>query len=675
MAGMWALRAEPDTSLVCMRLMLFAVAVHDVAEALFDSRWRFLVEGSRLYNQLHGSEWLPPYLYTAWLPQISTVESGAILYGVMLVAACGVLLGYCYHASAVVLAGVMSYFFLMDQSQYLNHQYLLLLVAWSMAALPAAKSRSVDAWLNGRKPMTPAAVPRWTRAYLQLLLCTVYMYAALHKVNRDWLMASPLHVWTRNPRRADVLYRLWPAAADYVMDNVVRTWWLPYVMSYGGIVWDAAAPLLLVLADSYGRRTCAVLAICGSLVFHCTNYYFFNIGVFPWISMWMTVCFFPGVLFWYNQQKVARPKRRFVVGIRECLFVLAAAFIVLSPMRAALYEGHEHYVEDGHVYTWRMMSRQRDGRARIEVDTGEFGVVKDVNPARTHMCQFQRSDMRKRGGIIGQDPPCSTLLPEIDCRTENVTTADGKGALLCSKAESQTPCAERIITGGAPLMSRDLWKRIRSKPNMLARFVAFLKKHVDTVLCPLYHDRVCDSTVRVALRSSVNYRREQLAVPYSVNLADPDLPYRATASWMKPELAMEGFHRLWYPWVFLSPTMPDTPCSPSRGTLWDARTRAICAHWWYLRGGREWWYGSEMTLLSECSVPVAGHDAPTRGWWWEWLATDFNDAEATSDVVLADYWTRRAEMEADDSTKEHLDVDLLQQMGLLPRVDDNGGPQ
>lgn len=807
----WAFDMENDTALVCMRLMMGVVAVHDVCEALFDKHWNFSGPNgiNDLNSRLFASQWMPSYLYTQWIPQITSYESGFILYMLMLLAGVCVFLGYHYRPAMFMLATLFSYFFFIDETQYLNHQYLIILLSWSMVLAPAAESRSLDALLSGFSDWNrPTRVPRWWRAYFQLSFSLVYLYGSWNKINRDWLMGQPLNVWLRNPRRRRLL-KYWPLSEMDIMDSVVRKWWYPFVIAYGGIVWDGLAPVFIILADGWRWRSASFLALAGSLVFHLSNYFHFNIGVFPWISLWMTSVLTPGVFccipfvsraadnlakhvpwmnvfillastsvyllcsytivhiavglfacvvaFYFNfysadsnnisgiwhpvsvslvaltpawialcgelsnmiwayscvlacflilveyhigsQWKTKNPNKRVryarkpnLHGSRRdalifALYIVFAVAQIMIPLRASLYDSNVFYAEDGHKFTWRMMLRQRTSEAVILVDTGHEEFF-DFSPDKTPIHGLEHYEMSKNGGRIGVDPECSKIPPEVDCRIQSInndTLVDAEdiayGALQCTKKESSEPCAERIIVGpGEPLLTKHRWNLIMSRPNLLARFMGYLKKFFDNTYCPLVHLRPCNSRIYMELYTSINYRRHQRAITMATDITNPALPYSNTGDWLEPEAPIEGFHRMQYPWVFLDPTIEDNPCMAQNGIASKTRQRAICALWWYLRGGREWWYGSTLTRDMECSVPEGGHDAPSRGWWWEWILPKdfFNDEEMIDDIQLATYWQERVEYWEDNGTQTHLMHELMVQQGLLPpsggghnrRVDD-----
>src|SRR5688572_7840896 len=118
---------------------------------------------------------------------------------VMGVAALGVMLGCFYRISAVLCFLTFTYVFLLDQALYLNHFYLMCLLALLMIFLPAHRAGSIDAW---RKPSIRTDVlPAWPRLLMLSFLSLVYFYAAVAKMNPDWFRGGALRIWL--PRAAE----------------------------------------------------------------------------------------------------------------------------------------------------------------------------------------------------------------------------------------------------------------------------------------------------------------------------------------------------------------------------------------------------------------------------------------------------------------------------------------
>ena len=117
-----------------------------------------------------GFEWLQP------LP-----GNGMYVYfAIMGVLGILITLGYKYRFSAFAFAFMWSGVYLMQKTSYNNHYYLLMLLAFIMAMLPANRDISLDSRLNpGFRSHSMFNYIRWI-IILQLFI--VYTYAAVAKL-------------------------------------------------------------------------------------------------------------------------------------------------------------------------------------------------------------------------------------------------------------------------------------------------------------------------------------------------------------------------------------------------------------------------------------------------------------------------------------------------------------
>ncbi len=186
-------------------------------------------------------------------------------FGVLLAAAVLVAIGVYYRAAIVVFALGFTYVFVLDAAFYQNHFYLICLLAWLMALVPADRAWSLDAALDPRR--RSATAPGWTLWILRAQIAIVYTFAGLAKLNPDWLRGEPVRTFLAQAPEVAVLGPLLahPAA--------------PWVISYGGLVLDLAVIPLLAWP-----RT-RLVALAAVLAFHLTNAALFPIGIFPWLMI------------------------------------------------------------------------------------------------------------------------------------------------------------------------------------------------------------------------------------------------------------------------------------------------------------------------------------------------------------------------------------------------------
>ena len=263
-------------------------------------------------------------------------------------------LGLAYRAAAVVLFLGYTYVFLLEASVYMNHHYLMCLLAFLLIWIPADRAYSLDRWW---RPDLPRTVPQWAVSILRFQLLVVYFYGALAKLNPDWLRGEPMYsaILRHDP---DV-----PASANLLPPALIA-----YGIAYGGILADLGIPLLLMFS-----RT-VLLGFAFATVFHLANEIFLNIGVFSFLMTGAITIFFapdwPRRLArrigWESAAPapVPLPSAR---CSRLPLLALAvyAAFQLLFPLRRFLYPGSVSWTEQGHRFSWHMKLREKRSILKI----------------------------------------------------------------------------------------------------------------------------------------------------------------------------------------------------------------------------------------------------------------------------------------------------------------------
>jgi len=372
----------------------------------------------------YGFEWIQPM--PEWLI--------LIFMAVMCTLAILIALGLHYRIATLLFALGFTYFNFMEATQYLNHGYLFCWLSWVMCFLPAHRCASFDVQ---RKPeIYSDTTAQWHIWLLAFLMGIVYFYGGLAKINVDWLRAQPLLTWLEYKRKF------------WLIGSVISQDWVAWAMSYGGLALDLfAVPLLLF------RRTRPVIFVF-ILMFHFINTLIFQIGIFPLLSIALTLFFFPPDLprrLFYrfceifpkiggrikeffglnavssdiskmsdesgfsnenssyiskmqgefspqnNYVQPSPPRQKITVGI----LVFIAAFHLLMPLRHHLIPGNVAWTEEGHRYSWRMMLRSKMG-------SGYF-IIKDVETSKEtrdygtkHLTKRQRRKMRTNPELILQ---------------------------------------------------------------------------------------------------------------------------------------------------------------------------------------------------------------------------------------------------------------------------------
>ncbi|MFN8707949.1 MAG: HTTM domain-containing protein [Planctomyces sp.] len=314
----------------------------------------------RFHLTYFGFEWVRPW-----------PGSGMYLHFlVMLIAAIGVAAGLFYRLAAVLLLFTFTHVFLIERALYNNHYYLIILLCLLAVAIPLNRVWSVDAFRPGRQN---SAGPVWGLWLLRFQLGVVYFYGGIAKIDSDWLQGQPMKMWLA--ARSEL-----PVIGEFLTRD-----WSPGLFAWGGLLFDLAiVPLLL------WSRT-ALPGFLLLIAFHLMNSVLFQIGLFPWLMIAASTIFFrpdwprrllrtpvsapQSTASWSEIRTPLRTAGMFALSV----YVLLQ---VLLPFRHLLYEGNPSWTENGQLFAWRMMLRQKLTGIRFyaaEPRTGRHGVV-DIMP-------------------------------------------------------------------------------------------------------------------------------------------------------------------------------------------------------------------------------------------------------------------------------------------------------
>lgn len=358
-----ALYRPMDIAGLAVMRMLFGIII--IAEA-----WRY-TDLFRVVAKFHEQDFYFKFRYFEWVEPISPYAMRwlFIAYGI---SGLFIFLGLFYRLSTLIASLCISYIFLVDATNYLNHFYLVIVFSLMMFFIPAHKGWSLYALLNPKK--SQSTVLGWAIWLPRLQLAIVYFYAAIAKMNVDWLNGMPLYDWIGG-RAAD-------ATGPETFLNLPI---VIYFFTYAGLIYDLiAAPMLL------NKKTRA-LGYCLTLSFHLTNYYLFNIGIFPWFMIATSTIFFDSTwprnfLNFFFKNKfwpiyVGREVPNYLNGWQKVGFFMLAAhlsFQILFPLRHFIYPGYVGWDEAGHNFSWHMKLRGKSGKADFTVkdpDTGRTTII------------------------------------------------------------------------------------------------------------------------------------------------------------------------------------------------------------------------------------------------------------------------------------------------------------
>ncbi len=319
---------------------------------------QFYIE-PEFYFKYYGFEWVHPWPGDGMYYHFIVMGLLAVFIGI----------GFLYRLSTLLFLLAFSYLFFIDQARYLNHFYMVILINFLLVIMPANRSFSVDAKIWPK--LRSVSVPGWTLWMLRAQFEIIYIYAGLVKINSDWLNLEPLRMWLSTRSDMPLIGYL------YTQDWAVAT------AAYGVILLHViGAPLLL-----WKRTRLPVFIIYAA--FHTLNHFTFNIGIFPWLTLFGTLVFFDPD--WPRQLKAKiirhmRPDNRndevtmhsvtnqavmttSKLAQNSLLVFFAAwfAYQVLFPLRHFLYPGNVSWTEEGHRFAWQMKLRDKEAFADFTI--------------------------------------------------------------------------------------------------------------------------------------------------------------------------------------------------------------------------------------------------------------------------------------------------------------------
>ena len=343
-------------SLVYFRIVFGILMLCEVIR-YFANGWirRYYIEPS-FHFTYYGFDWVRPW----------TGDGMYIHFCVLGTLAICITVGLFYRVSTMLFFLAFTYVFLLDQTQYLNHFYLISLISLLLVFIPADRAFSLDAAL--RPKIRSEETPTWSLWLLRAQLGIAYFFGGIAKLNGDWLHGEPLRLWLS--QRTD-----FPLIGRWFTEP-----WTPYLFSYGGLLFD-----LLFVPFVLWRRT-RPFALLVALLFHLMNSRLFNIGIFPWFMIAVNLLFLnpSWPRFIVHRRRVphdpaAGPAYLSTISARQYTVVGAIGLYLtvqlVLPLRHFLYPGDVQWTEEGHNFSWRMRLHDKQGVA-------QFFVTDPVNQSR-----------------------------------------------------------------------------------------------------------------------------------------------------------------------------------------------------------------------------------------------------------------------------------------------------
>jgi len=328
-----------------------------------------------------------------WLPLLGNYTY--LLFFICGLAAFSIAIGYQYRIAIIVFFLSFTYIELLDKTTYLNHYYFISCLSFLLIFLPANCYYSIDALRL--KKIRAKNVSAWTINSIKALLCIVYLYAGLAKLNSDWLLeAMPLQIWL--PSKYDIP----------LLGNMLQKQWVHYAFSWGGAFYDLFIPFLLLYKPT--RSIAFVLVV----IFHLLTRVLFPIGMFPYIMIISTLIFFNAhfheriLLFFsailkrlsiFNRVSFLEVNRATNYKIAPYVVGLFITVQLLLPFRYLMYPGELFWTEEGYRFSWRVMLMEKAGYAQFIVKNTKTGTQFAVNNS-DFLTSFQEKQMSTQPDFI-----------------------------------------------------------------------------------------------------------------------------------------------------------------------------------------------------------------------------------------------------------------------------------
>jgi len=360
--------------------------------------------------------WLIPKYHFSYLPfDFITPFPGNgmyILFGFMLVFSVLIIAGLFYRISMILFFLSFTYVFLLEQSRYLNHFYLIILISFVMIFIPANKTISFDRKIFKTKHSETCEA--WSLWLLRFMIALPYFFGGIAKINGDWLQGEPLGVWFSNNSN------------DSVFNDLLKHREISLFMAYFSLLFD-----LLIVPFLLNKKT-RMVSFLIAVVFHLINSQIFSIGIFPWFMIAATTIFFDPnwprqFINFFNKGKPGwrldtQSKEELLAPVtfnkrqRKTTMVLLiwVSCMITIPFRHLFIEGNVNWTEEGQKFSWFMKLRTKKEIATFKVmdkKSGEVLPMKISSYLRTwqknnmqdkpnliwQFCQFVKEDYKKKG--------------------------------------------------------------------------------------------------------------------------------------------------------------------------------------------------------------------------------------------------------------------------------------
>ena len=308
------------------------------------------------------------YQYFEWVKPFDSLGMHIVFF-IMTISCLSIIFGYFYRVGSSFLFIGQLYIFLIDQSYYNNHFYLVCLLTPLIMIIPMNSSFSLDVyWNNHKKQNNLPFIWLWL---LRFHMGLVYFYGGIAKLDPGWLDGSAT---------AELMVL---ANKGTLFERILELEWGSKFYSWSGLFFDLFITFFLL------NKSFRPYAFIIALFFHLHNSYVFHIGIFPWLAITLTALFFqpdfPKKIFLYlnlhyfksNSFKNSASKRTKIIHVNSFVKSFIIFYIIVQliiPFRHLLHPGKTSWHEVDHYFSWRMMLRQKVTKIRFNIihpQTGE----------------------------------------------------------------------------------------------------------------------------------------------------------------------------------------------------------------------------------------------------------------------------------------------------------------
>lgn len=330
-----------------------------------------------------------------------------LLYALLLLMPILMLIKRLFRYAVFVYLIAFSFFFLVEQSYYNNHFYLIILYC------------AFWIFYNPQKANGKLWIPGWVLLLFQIQLFIVYFYGGLVKINSDWL-------FHQEPARTLLSVN----AKQLFSSEIAKSTFAINYLTYGGLIFDLVIGFLI-----FNRKTLWI-GIVLNIAFHLTNIFLFNIGdggdigIFPIMMICTNVMFIPAEqlrkliqkLGWASQVVIPPGKGKLADNMPHYSSKvkpwLVAYFIIqlLLPFRYHLIGSDVDWTGQASFFAWRMKSYTKQCGIRFfyqadasqpkkEYQMGRIINTMQIDRMAQHanmiyqFVQYIKSDLQRKEGL------------------------------------------------------------------------------------------------------------------------------------------------------------------------------------------------------------------------------------------------------------------------------------